>query len=63
MANKKDDVMETPRYTQYAVVVKGDLTLLAEEVNMLLQRGWSLLGGVSVLQNGTVVYHYQAVVR
>jgi hypothetical protein len=54
---------EEKSYTQYAVVVKGDMSLLVEEVNNLLSRGWNVIGGISVLQNGTTVFHYQSVVK
>ena len=54
---------EEKSYTQYAVVVKGDMGLLVEEVNTLLARGWNVIGGISVLQNGTTVFHYQSVAR
>ena len=48
---------------QYAIVAKPDMTLLVEEVNYLIARGWQPIGGVSALQNGTVSYHFQAVVK
>ena len=54
---------EGKSYTQYAVVVKADMGLLVEEVNSLLARGWNVTGGISVLQNGTAVFHYQAVAK
>jgi len=48
---------------QYAVVAKPDLTLLVEEVNHLIARGWQPIGGLSALQNGTVSYHFQSIVK
>jgi Domain of unknown function (DUF1737) len=48
---------------QYAIVAKPDLSLLVEEVNHLIGRGWQPVGGVAALQNGTVSYHFQAVVK
>ena len=54
---------EDKKITQYAIVAKADMTLLVEELNQLLQRGWQPIGGVSALQNGTVTYHFQAFVK
>lgn len=54
---------EDKKIAQYAIVAKPDMTLLVEEVNQLLQRGWQPIGGVSALQNGTVTYHFQAIVK
>jgi hypothetical protein len=48
---------------QYAIVAKPDMSLLVEEVNYLIARGWQPVGGVAALQNGTVSYHFQAVVK
>lgn len=57
------ETTEDKKVTQYAIVAKPDMTLLVEEVNQLLQRGWQPIGGVSALQNGTVTYHFQAIVK
>jgi len=61
----KAESVETQDKTvkQYAIVAKPDLSLLVEEVNHLIGRGWQPIGGVSALQNGTVSYHFQAVVK
>lgn len=48
---------------QYAVVAKSDMAQLVEEVNYLIQRGWQPVGGVSSLQNGTVTYQFQSMVK
>ena len=57
------EITEYKKVSQYAIVAKPDMTLLVEEVNQLLQRGWQPIGGVTALQNGTVTYHFQAVAK
>jgi len=63
MAKETTSAVAEKTVKQYAIVAKSDMNLLVEEVNHLLQRGWQPLGGVSALQNGTVTYHFQAVVK
>ena len=60
---KEPVVIEQPKYSQYAVVVFPDLGQVVNEVNALLARGWSLIGGIHVSAQGTNVYHYQAVAK
>ena len=56
-------VIEQPKYTQYAVVVFPDLSQVVGEVNVLLSRGWTVVGGIHVSAQGSNVYHYQAVAK
>lgn len=55
--------MSDKQFTQYAVVVFPDLGQVVSEVNALLSRGWSLVGGIYVSAQGSNVYHYQAVAK
>jgi hypothetical protein len=55
--------MSEQTYTQYAVVVFTDLSQVVAEVNSLLGRGWTPIGGIQVSAQGSAVYHYQAVVK
>lgn len=55
--------MSDKQFTQYAVVVFPDLGQVVTEVNALLSRGWSLVGGIHVSAQGSNVYHYQAVAK
>jgi hypothetical protein len=55
--------MSDKQFTQYAVVVFPDLSQVVNEVNALLARGWSLVGGIHVSAQGSNVYHYQAVAK
>jgi hypothetical protein len=63
MAKETATVVSEKSVKQYAIVAKPDMNSLVEEVNFLLERGWQPLGGVSVLQNGTTTYHFQAIAR
>ena len=60
---KESVVIEQPKFTQYAVVVFPDLTQVVGEVNALLARGWSVVGGIHVSAQASNVYHYQAVAK
>lgn len=55
--------MAEQKFTQYAVVVFADLAQVVSEVNALLSRGWSVVGGIQVSAQGSNVYHYQAVAK
>jgi hypothetical protein len=55
--------MSEQKFTQYAVVVFPDLSQVVAEVNALLSRGWTTVGGIQVSAQGSNVYHYQAVAR
>ena len=55
--------MSDKQFTQYAVVVFPDLSQVVNEVNALLSRGWTLVGGIHVSAQGSNVYHYQAVAK
>jgi hypothetical protein len=55
--------MSDKQFTQYAVVVFPDLGQVVTEVNALLSRGWSLVGGIHVSAQGSNTYHYQAVAK
>lgn len=55
--------MSDKQFTQYAVVVFPDLGQVVSEVNALLARGWSLVGGIHVSAQGSNTYHYQAVAK
>lgn len=50
-------------FTQYAVVIFPDLGQVVTEVNSLLARGWSLVGGIQVSAQGSNVYHLQAMAK
>ena len=50
-------------FTQYAVVIFPDLGQVVAEVNALLARGWSLVGGIQVSAQGSNVYHLQAMAK
>lgn len=50
-------------FTSYAVVVFPDLGTVVSEINSLLARGWSLVGGINVSAQGTTTYHYQAIAK
>jgi len=50
-------------FTQYAVVIFPDLGQVVSEVNSLLARGWSLVGGIQVSAQGSNVYHLQSVAK
>lgn len=60
---KDQVVLEQPKYTQYAVVVFPDLSQVVNEVNALLSRGWTVIGGIHVSAQASNVYHYQAVAK
>ncbi len=55
--------MADQKFTQYAVVVFPDIATVVAEVNALLSRGWTLVGGINVSNQGTAVYHYQAIAK
>lgn len=60
----KDTVVVQERsYTQYAVVVFGDLGQVIAEVNTLLSKGWNVVGGIQVTVRGNETYHYQSVAK
>lgn len=61
MANKPEAAEKS--FTQYAVVIFPDLGQVVAEVNALLARGWSLVGGIQVSAQGSNVYHLQAIAR
>jgi hypothetical protein len=64
MAEKNVASVAPPKpFTSYAVVVFPDLGTVVSEVNSLLARGWSLVGGINVSAQGTTTYHYQAVAK
>lgn len=48
------------QYSTYAVVVFTDMNTLVQEVNSLISRGWSPIGGIAVSAQGSATYHYQA---
>jgi hypothetical protein len=50
-------------FTQYAVVIFPDLGQVVTEVNALLARGWTLVGGIAVSVQGSNTYHLQAMVK
>ena len=62
---KESAVEATPAkpFTSYAVVVFPDLATVVSEVNSLLARGWTVVGGISVSAQGTTTYHYQAMAK
>lgn len=55
--------MADQKFTQYAVVIFPDLNQVVSEVNNLLARGWSLVGGIQVSAQGSNVYHLQAIAK
>jgi hypothetical protein len=55
--------MADQKFTQYAVVVFTDMSTLINEVNTLLSRGWTTVGGIQVSAQGTATYHYQAMAK
>jgi hypothetical protein len=55
--------MADQKFTQYAVVVFTDMSTLINEVNTLLSRGWTPVGGIQVSAQGTATYHYQAMAK
>lgn len=55
--------MSEQTFKQYAVVVFPDLKQVVDEVNALLSRGWTVVGGIQVSAQGSNVYHYQAVAK
>lgn len=61
MANEKVVIEQPKPLTTYAVVVFPDLAQVVAEVNALLARGWTPIGGIHVSAQGSNVYHYQAV--
>ena len=60
---KEPVVIEHPKYSQYAVVVFPDLGQVVGEVNALLARGWTVIGGIQISAQASNVYHYQAVAK
>ena len=60
---KQTETVSDKVVKQYAVIAKPDITSLVEEISFLLERGWQPLGGISVLQNGQVTYHFQSIVK
>ena len=50
-------------FSQYAVVIFPDLGQVVSEVNALLTRGWSLVGGIQVSVQGSNTYHLQAMAK
>jgi hypothetical protein len=59
----KSEQEQPKAFTQYAVVVFTDMGQVVSEVNALLARGWSLVGGIHVSAQGSATYHYQAVAK
>jgi len=59
----KADTPAEKAFTQYAVVIFADLNQVVAEVNNLLSRGWSLVGGIQVSAQGSNVYHLQSVAK
>ena len=55
--------MADQKFTQYAVVIFPDLETVVKEVNALLARGWTLVGGIQVSSQGSNVYHLQAMAK
>ncbi len=55
--------MADQQFTQYAVVIFPDLNQVVSEVNNLLARGWTLVGGIEVSSQGSNVYHLQAMAK
>ena len=55
--------MSDQQFTQYAVVVFPDLATTVAEVNALLSRGWTLVGGIAVSVQGSNTYHLQAMAK
>ena len=55
--------MADQQLTQYAVVVFTDMSTLISEVNNLLNRGWTLVGGIAVSVQGSNTYHLQAMAK
>lgn len=50
-------------FKQYAVVAFPDLDSLVKEVNMLLSRGWSPLGGLTLKTIASETVYFQAMAR
>lgn len=55
--------MADQKFTQYAVVIFPDLAQVVSEVNNLLARGWTLVGGIEVSAQGSATYHLQAMAK
>lgn len=50
-------------FKQYAVVAFPDLETLVTEVNNLLQRGWSPLGGLTLKQVANETIYFQSMAK
>ena len=55
--------MADQKFTQYAVIIFPDLGQVVSEVNALLTRGWTLVGGIEVSAQGSNTYHLQAMAK
>jgi len=54
---------EVSKVTQYSVCVQVDLAALVNEVNFLLQKGWSLYGDIIIFEKSNDLYHLQVLVK
>ena len=59
----KAEAQTEKSFSQYAVVIFPDLGQVVSEVNALLTRGWSLVGGIQVSVQGSNTYHLQAMAK
>jgi hypothetical protein len=59
----KTEAQTEKSFSQYAVVIFPDLGQVVSEVNALLTRGWSLVGGIQVSVQGSNTYHLQAMAK
>ncbi len=50
-------------FKQYAVVAFPDLETLVKEVNMLLSKGWSPLGGLVLKQVANETIYFQSMAK
>ena len=51
------------QFKQYAVIAFPDLETLVKEVNSLLSRGWSPLGGLTLKQVASETIYFQSMAK